>query len=158
MRLARAEALSATEWAAEQELVAASIAERDRSEAEEADRLARERAVERRSLSRLRSLVAVLAVGATAAAALTVFAFDQRADAERERRLAVVRELSAAAIADLDVDAERSVLLALAAVSTSQSGDGQVAPEAVDALHRAVGASRIELRVTGAGRCSRLEP
>ena len=151
VRLARAEALSATEWAAEQELVVASIAERDRSEAEEADRLARERAVEHRSLSRLRSLVAVLAVGATAAAALTVFAFDQRADAERERRLAVVRELSAAAIADLDVDAERSVLLALAAVRTSQSGDGQVAPEAVDALHRAVGASRIELRVTGLG-------
>ena len=87
----------------------------------------------------------------TAAAALTAFAFGQRADADRERRVAVVRELSAASVADLDVDAERSVLLALAAVRTSRAGGAEVAPEAVDALHRAVGTSRIVLRVPDLG-------
>ena len=51
---------------------------------------------------------------------LAVFAFDQRSDAERERRTAVARELASAAVADLDDDAERSVLLALAAVERAR--------------------------------------
>ena len=51
----------------------------------------------------------------------------------------------------MTVDPERSVLLALAAVEESRSGDGHGLPEAEEALHRAVTADRIELRVRGVG-------
>ena len=61
------------------------------------------------------------------------------------------RELAAAAVANLDVDAERSILLAIEAVDTTRSVDGSVLPEARDALHRAVGASRIETSIPGVG-------
>jgi WD40 repeat protein/DNA-binding SARP family transcriptional activator len=134
----------------EQEFVDASLAERERVRAEEAARAARERELERRSLRRLRGLVAVLAAAALVAAALTVFAFEQRSDAERERRTAVARELAAAAVANLDVDTERSVLLALEAVERARV-DGSILPEAEEALHRAVVASRTVLRVPGLG-------
>jgi WD40 repeat protein/serine/threonine protein kinase/DNA-binding winged helix-turn-helix (wHTH) protein len=123
----------------------------DTSVAEQAARQARERELERRSLRRLRALVAVLAAAALVAAGLTVFAFDQRADAEHERRTAVARELASAAVANLDEDAERSVLLALEAVDQTRAADGSVLPEAKEALHRAVVASRIVLRVPGLG-------
>jgi WD40 repeat protein/DNA-binding SARP family transcriptional activator len=135
----------------EAEFVEASVAERDRLQAEDAARQARERELERRSLRRLRGLVAVLAVAAVAAGALTVFAFEQRDDAERERRTAVARGLASAALASLETDAERSILLALEAIAHTRSADGSVLPEAREALHRAVTASRIELRVPGLG-------
>ena len=93
----------------------------------------------------------MLAGAALVAGALTLFAFGQRADAERERRTAVARGLASAAVANLEVDAERSVLLALEAVDHTRAADGSVLPEAEDALHRAVGASRIGLRVPGLG-------
>jgi hypothetical protein len=101
----------------------------DASVAEETARQARERELERRSLRRLRALVAVLAAAALVAGALTIFAFDQRSDADRERRVAVARELAAAAVANLDEDAERSVLLALEAVEHTRDADGSVLPE-----------------------------
>jgi WD40 repeat protein/class 3 adenylate cyclase len=135
----------------EREFLEASLAERDRRRAEEEGREARERELERRSLRRLRTVVAVLAVAALIAAALTVFAFTQRGRAEREERVAVARELAAAAVANLDVDPERSILLALEAVDRTRSVDGSVLPEAEEALHRAVIASRIELSVAGVG-------
>jgi len=136
---------------AEAEFLDASLAERDRLRAEDAARQARERELERRSLHRLRAVVAVLAAAAVVAGGLTVFAFQQRSDAERERRTAVARELASAAVANLDVDAERSVLLALEAVEHTRSADDTVLPEAEEALHRAVVASRIVLRVPGLG-------
>ncbi len=136
---------------AEREFVAASLAERDRLRAEDAARQARERELERRSLRRLRGLVLVLGAAAIIAGGLTVFAFEQREGAERERRIAIARELASAAVASLDVDAERSVLLALEAVDETRSADGSVLPEAEEALHRAVVASRIVLRVPGLG-------
>jgi WD40 repeat protein/serine/threonine protein kinase/DNA-binding winged helix-turn-helix (wHTH) protein len=135
----------------EREFLDASLAERDRLRAEEAARRARERELERRSLRRLRAVVAVLAAAAIVAGALTVFAFDQRSDAQREGRIAEARELAAAAVANLDVDAERSILLALEAVNRTREADGTVLPEAREALHRAVVASRITLRVPGLG-------
>jgi WD40 repeat protein/DNA-binding SARP family transcriptional activator len=136
---------------AEREFLDASMAERERLRVEDAARQARERELERRSLRRLRGLVAMLAAAALVAGGLTVFAFDQRSDADRERRIAVARELAAAAVASLDVDAERSILLALEAVEQSRSGGGPVLPEVEEALHRAVVASRIVLRVPGLG-------
>ena len=139
-RLERAERLSAPDGLREQEFLSASTADRDRVAASE-----------RRSVRRLRGLVAVLAVGVVVAGAVTWFALDQRAAADSERRTAEQRELASAAVAELDVDAERSILLALAAVRVARAGGGEVLPETVDALHRALGASRISLRVPGIG-------
>jgi WD40 repeat protein/DNA-binding SARP family transcriptional activator len=135
----------------EREYLEASLAERDRRRAEEGARQARERALERRSWRRLWALVAVLAAAALIASGLTVFAFNQRGRAEREGRVAIARELAAAAVANLEVDPERSILLALEAVDRTRSVDGSVLPEAEEALHRAVLASRIVLSVPGLG-------
>jgi WD40 repeat protein/DNA-binding SARP family transcriptional activator/tRNA A-37 threonylcarbamoyl transferase component Bud32 len=123
----------------------------DASVADEVERRAREGELERRSLRRLRTLVAVLVAAAVVAGGLTVFAFHQRSGAEHQRRIAVARELASASVANLDDDPERSVLLALAAVEQTRGGDGAVLPEATEALHRAVVGSRIVLRVPGLG-------
>ena len=135
----------------EREFLETSLAERDRLRAEDEAREGRERELERRSLRRLRAVVAVLTVAALFAAALTTLAFSQWGRAEREERIAVARELAAAAVANVDVDPERSILLALEAIDRTRSRDGPVLPEAEEALHRAVVASRIVLSVPGIG-------
>ena len=56
-----------------------------------------------------------------------------------------------ASAANLDIDAERSVLLALAAIDQTHPVDESVLPEAEEALHRAVTASRVEQRVPDVG-------
>ena len=112
---------------------------------------AREHALERRSMRRLRSLVALGVAAALVATTLTVVAVNQRGRAEDEARVAAARELAAAAVAELDVDPERSILLAMEAVDTTRSVDGSVLPVAAEALHRAVGASRIEQSIPGVG-------
>jgi serine/threonine protein kinase/WD40 repeat protein len=111
----------------------------------------RERAMERRSVRRLRSLVALGVAAALVATTLTVIAVNQRGRAEDGARVSRARELAAAAVANLDVDAERSILLAMAAVDTTRSVNGSVLHVAEDALHRAVGASRIEKSFPGVG-------
>jgi WD40 repeat protein/class 3 adenylate cyclase len=135
----------------EREYLEASRAERERRTADEEARVAHERELERRSFRRLRALVAVLAVAAVVAGGLTIFATRQQGRAEREERFAAARELAAASVANIDVDPERSVLLALEAIERTRSVDGFVLPEAVEALHRAVTASRIVLSVPGLG-------
>jgi WD40 repeat protein/class 3 adenylate cyclase len=142
----------------ERDFLEASLAERDRHVEEAEAREARERALERRSIVRLRALVAVFAAMALIAGGLTVFALNQRGRADRERvraeregRVAVARELAAAAVANLDADPERSILLALEAVRRTRSVDGSVLPEVEDALHQAVHASRIVMTVPGLG-------
>jgi WD40 repeat protein len=124
-----------------------SIRQRDEDLADEQARLGRERALERRSVRRLRGLVAVLAAAALVAASLTVVATNQSGRAEHEARIATARELAAAAIANLQADPERSILLALEAVRTTRSVDGTVLREAEEALHRAVQESRIVMRL-----------
>ncbi len=135
----------------EDEFLEASLAQRELARAEKAAQEERERALERRSLRRFQYLGAALAAGLMVAGGLALYAFDQRAEADRERRIAETRELAAASVANLDVDAERSILLALAAVEKSRAEEGAVPPEALEALHRAVVASRIELRVPDLG-------
>ena len=66
----------------------ASVARRETERAAEAARGERERTLERRSVKRLRALVAVLTVAALVAGTLTVFALNQSARAERASRLA----------------------------------------------------------------------
>jgi WD40 repeat protein/DNA-binding SARP family transcriptional activator/class 3 adenylate cyclase len=136
----------------------ASVDRRDQERAEEERRREREAQIERRSTRRLRGLVAVFAAAALIAGSLTVVATNQsgragrEADrAEREARIATARELTAAAVANLEVDPELSVLLATEAVETTRSLDGTALPEAEEALHRAVVASRLELEVPELG-------
>ncbi len=136
---------------AEREFLDASIQEHARREAEEDARQLRERDLERRSVRRLRALVAVMAVAAVIAGAITIFAFGQQRRAEKEARNARARELSAAALANLDVDPELSILLAEEAIEQTRSADGSVLREAEEALHRAVGTSRIVLSVPRLG-------
>jgi WD40 repeat protein len=165
MRGARLEQLEA--WAATTDLaiggperayLKASVDRRDQEREEEARRHEREVQIERRSARRLRALVGVFAVAALVAGSLTVVATNQstRAEreahrAEREARISKVRELTAAAAANLEVDPELSVLLAMEAVETTRSLDGTALPEAEEALHRALVASRLELEVPGLG-------
>ena len=135
----------------EREYLDASRTERERRTADEEARRAHEEELERRSFRRLRALVAVLAAAALVAAGLTVFATSQRGRAEAEERRATARELAAASVANLEVDPERSILLALEAVDETRSVDGTVLPEAEEALHRAVTASRIVRTVPDVG-------
>jgi transcriptional regulator with XRE-family HTH domain len=125
--------------------VHASVAERERQEATERDRQARELGLQRRAANRLRYLVAALALFLVGAIGLTTFAFNQRNVAERTARLASARELAASAISSLNRDPESSILLALQAVTTTYAVDQTVLPEAEQALHRAVQASHVRL-------------
>ena len=130
-----------------QDFLAASVEQRDREQREAADQAARQA----RDHRRLRIQFAVIAVALVLALAVGFVAVQQRGAAERESTVAVGRELAAASVANLEDDPERSVLLALAAVDETRSSDGTVLPEAEDALHQAVNASRILLDVPGVG-------
>ncbi len=117
------------------------LAQREVERADDAVRKTREAALERRSVIRLRALIAILTIAALIASVLSIIAVGQRSKAQRVARVATARELASAAEANLDVDPERSILLALQAVATTRQ-DGTVVPEAVDALHAAIAADR----------------
>ena len=123
--------------------VVASIAERTRERDADEQRRVRETEIERRSARRLRALVAVFAAAALVAGSLTLVATDQGKRAERSAAVSTVRELAAASVSNLEGDPELAVLLAVEAVQRSRTGTGAVAPEAAEALHRAIAASRI---------------
>jgi WD40 repeat protein len=123
-------------------------------------RVASERETERqqRTTRRLRGLLAALTVFFAIALVAGGLALVQRGQAreearraERGARIATARELAAAAVANLEVDPELSILLATEAVHATRSFDGAVLREAEEALHRAVGSSRVELTVPGLG-------
>jgi WD40 repeat protein/DNA-binding SARP family transcriptional activator len=143
-RLARFEAWAQDSGLAQTELerqyLAASVAVREDEAAAEAVRREREVALERRSVRRLRTLVTVLGVAALVAAALSVLAFHQSSRSRHEARIATARQLAAASAANADVDPELAILLALRAVETT--GTAHALPEAVDALHNSIAASR----------------
>ncbi len=131
------------------EYVDASLRERDEEGRAEDARRQREGSLRRRSINRLRGLVAVLAVGALVAASLALVARDRGRLAEREARVATARELAGAAVANIDVDAEQSLRLALEAVQTTYRVDGTALPQATEALHRALQADRLVFTVPG---------
>jgi len=130
-----------------------SMSERKARQATEAERQAKEDALEKRSRNILRVLVGVFAVAAVIAVVLTIFAFNAQRTAEREseiareqrrlaeeqtllteeqRRLAFARELAMSANANLEADSERSVLLAMQSISNTLTLEG------VNALHKAL--------------------
>ncbi|HXJ65359.1 MAG TPA: BTAD domain-containing putative transcriptional regulator, partial [Actinomycetota bacterium] len=117
------------------------LAQREMERADDAVRTTREATLERRSVLRLRALIAILTIAALIASVLSIIAVGQRSKAQRVARVATARELASAAEANLDVDPERSILLALQAVTTTRQ-DGTVVPEAVEALHAAIAADR----------------
>ncbi len=146
----RVRSTSAT-GALERAYLSASQRARD-DEQEQASAHARARhAAQRRAVRRLQATAGVLAVAVAAATVLAVFGLAQQDRAEREAVASTARALAAAAVASLDEDPERSVLLALRAVTTTRSQDGSVLPAAVEALHRALVASRVVLTVPGVG-------
>ncbi len=121
---------------------------------------------ERRDAMRLRTRNRVIAAAGVAALILAVLAglfglqsnqyaiqaqqnaeAAQKAEAEaiRQQRLALSRELAGNAIINLDMDPERSILLGMQAVTTTYAVDGTTTKEAVEALHRAVLNSRLRL-------------
>ena len=136
-----------------------SIAERDRREAQEQSRQQRElenaqklaeterqRAEEQtQSASQLRKRSYYLTGAFAIALVMAVAAIFYSRQAQISSQLATSRELAAASVINLEVDPERSILLALQAVNTTYAVDGSVLPEAEDALHRAVQASRVKL-------------
>ena len=73
--------------------------------------------------------------------AFTAFMFAQRANQQSQRSFS--RELAAAAISNLDIDPERSILLALRSISVAYTLEGE------DALHQALKASHIQLKLSG---------
>jgi WD40 repeat protein/DNA-binding SARP family transcriptional activator len=133
----------------EREFVEESLRRQEEETALERTRVEHERVLERRSVRRMRALVAVLATAALVAATLTVVAANQRGRAERASRFATARELAGAATTNLDSDADRSLLLALQAVETTRGSDGTVPREAEEALHAALQAHRLLLSVPG---------
>lgn len=86
---------------------------------------------------------------ANTAQANEVIALQERQIAEQQSLISSIRELSNAANLNLEIDPERSILLAMQAVNKTYAIDRTVLPEAEDALHRAVQASRIELTLGG---------
>jgi DNA-binding SARP family transcriptional activator/class 3 adenylate cyclase/ABC-type glycerol-3-phosphate transport system substrate-binding protein len=131
----------------EQEYLAASVREHDRELEEGRAQAARERALERRSVNRLRGLVAVLTVAALVAAGLTAVAANRAGEAERRSDEARVAALTGAALSNLVPDPELSLVLALHAVSLSASLDQPVPAEAVEALHWSMQGAGVEYPV-----------
>jgi WD40 repeat protein len=134
----------------ERAYINASQAQRRRHEDAETARREEHERVGRRSLRRLRALLAVLSVAVLVATVLTTIVVQQRSTAQREARIASARELAAVALANLEVDPQRSLLLAIRAVERTRQSDGTTLPPAEDALHRAVQASRLIATVDGA--------
>jgi WD40 repeat protein len=65
-----------------------------------------------------------------------------------QQKIAGARELAANAFSNLSIDPERSILLALHSISITNSLDHQVLPEAENALHQAVVASRLQMTLS----------
>src|SRR5207244_12596622 len=74
------------------------------------------------------------------------YALRRSDSADRQTRIATARQLAAASAANLDVDPELSVLLATQAVQQA-TVNGAPLPDAVEALHRALAASRVVLTI-----------
>jgi DNA-binding SARP family transcriptional activator/ABC-type glycerol-3-phosphate transport system substrate-binding protein len=126
----------------ERELLDASDTERRRLDEVAAAQIAHERALERRAATRLRALVAVLAIAALVATSLSVVVYGQGEAAREQGALAAARELAAASIGNLGTDPQLSLLLAWQAAAAT-SNRGYVVEEAMDALHWALQASHV---------------
>lgn len=133
----------------ERAFLEASVARRDAERAQETARRDEELRLERRSVRRLRALVAVVSVAALVAAMLVVFAANRNRQAVASQREARARELGNAAVANVESDPDLAILLALEAIDTTRAVDGLVVREAEEALHAAVAAHRLVASTSG---------
>ncbi len=101
------------------------------------------------SVKRLRQRGVFLAGALALAMVAAIIAGVLAKNAQQQALISSVRELSSAANLNLEIDPERSVLLAMEAVNKTYLKDQPVLPEAEEALHSAVQASRIELTLRG---------
>ncbi|HLE50435.1 MAG TPA: helix-turn-helix domain-containing protein [Anaerolineales bacterium] len=115
------------------------LAETEKARAEE-----QASSVKRLRLHRI-FLTSALVLAIIAAIFAGIFASTSR----QQALISAVRELSSSANLNLEIDPELSILLALQAVNKTYGLDHTVLPEAEDALHRAVQASRVELTLRG---------
>lgn len=122
----------------EREYVRASRARVDSEAAAERERRTREARLERRSVVRLRALVAVLAVACLVAASLTIIAVNRNRGAERQNSRQTAGRLTAGSVASLEADPELSVSLALLAVEEMAELGEPVPAATVEALHWAI--------------------
>lgn len=127
----------------ERAYLSASLARRWNEHTRERERQDRERALERRSLKRLRALAAALTVGVVVAGGLSAIAIDRNAKAQRATRLVTARGLATAALGNLEVDRELAVLLALESI---RANEGNAVPQAEETLRRAGTAVAIDTR------------
>ncbi|MFL5799187.1 MAG: extracellular solute-binding protein [Actinomycetota bacterium] len=135
----------------EREYLAASRTRAQAEAAAERERRAREARLERRSVVRLRALVAVLAVASLVAASLTVVAVNRSREADRRRlevllnnRRESVDRLTAGSIANLETDPQLSLNLALHAVDQASDLAEPVPAATVEALHWAIQAAGVD--------------
>jgi ABC-type glycerol-3-phosphate transport system substrate-binding protein len=122
----------------EDEYVAAGVQQREEELHEKIERAERERALERRSVVRLRALVAVLTAAALVAAGLTAIAVSRAGEAERLRDEGQISALTGSSMSNLETDPDLSALLALHAVKLSIDRDEPVPSDTVEALHWAL--------------------
>ena len=134
---------------AQGDFLSASLQAREEAATREQERLHHEAQLERRSRTRLWLLVAVLAVATAVAISLAAIAQNQTRRAEHNLAISTARQLTAESIQALDVDAERSMLLAVEAADIADRAGEDVLPDTIEALHRALLASRIVLTVPG---------
>jgi WD40 repeat protein len=92
---------------------------------------------------RRQSIMAGFALAAVIAAVFALVANQQRHRAEVEASLNRSRVLAAAALDAIGEDDQLALLLGLEAADVSTAADGEILPEAADALHRSLSASRL---------------
>ncbi len=131
----------------EREFVSRSVERRQAEIDAERAREDRERALERRSVRRLRGLVAALAAAALIASGLTIVAANRSRESDRSRNDATVAALTEASLSHLASDPRRSLALALHAVNLVASIHEPVPASTVEALHWAMQEANIEYPV-----------
>ena len=134
----------------EKEYLAASLRQRHQDLVEEEARMDRERVLERRSVRRLRALVAVLAAAALVATGLTVVAVNWSREAQRRSDEATVLGITGAVLSNIQKDPDLSVRLALHAVDLSSDLGDPVPAATVAALHWALQEARIQYPIADA--------
>ncbi len=134
--------------------VSAEAANRETTEREERRRseLETARGVAREMRTRAFALTGAFVLAIVLAGLALYFGEQARSSAlatQALARSATSRELAAASLNQLAIDPERGILLALQGVAATYPVDGTVTAEAESALHRAVAASRLEVRLVG---------
>lgn len=142
----------------ELEFLSASLAARDEHEAIERARQERERELERQKARNMRIAAAIFGVAALLAVILSLFAFDQRNQAEEQRSIAdEQRVIAVDAMHVAEVNERKNLSLALAAnarTALSEHDPALALPVAIEARHVYEPTEAEVLRILGAATFS----